>query len=200
MHNQYVVRTGGKITKSLTDLRIETGYRNLRIDTASGRIELTWNDDSPDWELPEKLRPQGMPRWERYQPIYEQKLVIELVIERRPSLKVTFSEGLDRKLNNTHFQYAEEQGWPYDKKVLFAETDHTWTWTDGRQIRLTSGEWGKSVNEMQLVVYGENAEIVTISDRFKLANALKRELAKLLTQVLQLRHAEVGMVDQYTVD
>jgi hypothetical protein len=181
MHDQYVVRTGG-----FFDHRFQ--------ETEIGGIELTWHDDF--WELPDELRPQGMPTSEHYRPIYEQKLVIERSKD-CPGLTVTFSEGLDRRLNAPHFQYAEEKGWPFNKEALFAATDHTQTWTHGSQIRLTSGQWGKTTNEMQLVRQGAHGEeIVTISDRFRLINDMKSQLAQRLTQGLQLHHA---VVDEYTV-
>ncbi len=96
-------------------------------------------------------------------------------------------------------------GWPYDQEAVFAATDHTQTWTDVRKIRLPEGRFVPSttnftVNEMQLVLqkaHGE--EIVTISDRFNVSNGLRRDLVQRLTQGLQLRHAVVGMVDEYTV-
>jgi hypothetical protein len=50
---------------------------------------------------------------------------------------------------------------------------------------------------MQLVVDGE--EIVTISDRFRITNGLKLDLAQRLTEGLQLHHALVGGVDEYSV-
>jgi hypothetical protein len=172
------------------------------------RIELTWQDQS--WQLPDELRPPRMPAHKQYWPIYEQKLVIERSRRSirghgpRDSLTVTFSEGLDRRLNAFHFQYAEEQGWPYDQEAVFAATDHTQTWTGGQKIRLTSGQWeANTMNEMLLVIcplqgaHGE--EIVMISDRFRLGNGLKQQLAQRLTEGLQLRHAVVGGVDEYTV-
>ena len=69
-------------------------------------------------------------------------------------------------------------------------------------IRLTSGQWEANTrNAMQLVLQGAHGEeIVTISqDRFSLSNGLKRDLAQRLTEGLQLRHAVVGGVDEYTV-
>ncbi len=52
---------------------------------------------------------------------------------------------------------------------------------------------------MQLVkAHGE--EIVTISqDRFRVDNGLKAQIAQRLTEGLQLRHAVVGGVHEYTV-
>jgi hypothetical protein len=49
---------------------------------------------------------------------------------------------------------------------------------------------------MQLVVDGE---VYAISDRFRLTNGMKSQLAQRLTEVLQLRHAVLGGVDEYTV-
>jgi hypothetical protein len=200
MHNTYVVRTGGF---DWIGLNPDTTDRIL--GHAGLRIELTWSDQA--WELPDALRPLGMPAHEQYRPIYEQKLVIERSRHSihahgaRDSLTVTFSEGLDRRLNTPHFQYAEEQGWPYDQAAVFAATDHTETWTHVQKIRLTSGRLeDNTMNEMQLVLLdAHGGEIVTISDRFRLVNGLKRELAQGLTEGLQLRHAVVGGVDEYTV-
>ena len=203
MHNPYVVRTGVFDWFDLKDENSDTTDRILGL--AGLRIELTWLDQA--WELPDALRPPGMPAHKQYWPIYEQKLVIERSRHSirghgpRDSLTVTFSEGLDRRLNTPHFQYAEEQGWPYDQEAVFAATDHTETWTHVQKIRLTSGRWEDNTrNEMQLVLLDAHGEeIVTISDRFRLVNGLKRDLAQRLTEGLQLRHAVVGGVDEYTV-
>lgn len=166
-------------------------------DNAGLRIELTWQDNFD--QLPEELRPPGMPAYENWRWIYEQKLVIERSRD-SPRLTVTFSEGLHRSLNAHHFLYAERQGWPFDQQALFAATDHTQTYPDVQKILLTSGQWGISRNEMQLVLQGERGEeFVTISDRFRLTNGLKRELAQRLTEGLHLRHALVGGVHEYSV-
>jgi hypothetical protein len=203
MHNPYVVRTGVIDWFNLKDENSDTTDRILGL--AGLRIELTWLDQA--WELPDALRPPGMPAQQQFWPIYEQKLVIERSRHSirghgpRDSLTVTFSEGLDRRLNTSHFQYAEEQGWPYNQEAVFAATDHTETWTYVQKIRLTSGRWEDNTrNEMQLVLLDAHGEeIVTILDRFRLVNDLKRNLAQRLTEDLQLRHAVVGGVDEYTV-
>ncbi len=194
--NPYVVRTGGFDCFAL----------NADVaDIASLRIELTWQGQHTGWQLPDELRPPGMPahEHEQYSPIYEQKLVI---LRGPPDiLTVTFSEGLDRRLNAPHFQYAAAKGWAYDQQALFAATDHTQTWTDVQKILITSGQWDpirrNDANAMQLVLQGAHGEdIVTISDRFILTNGLKRDLAQRLTEGLQLRHAVgVGGMAEYTV-
>jgi len=116
MHNPYVVRTGGFNCLAL----------NADVaDNAGLRIELTWQDR---WELPDALRPPGMPSYEKYHFIWEQKLVI---LSGPPDiLTVTFSEGLDRRLNITHFNYAAAQGWAYDQQA--PRTTHRLGLTYGR--------------------------------------------------------------------
>ena len=206
MRNPYVVRTGVFDWPRLKDETPE--MTDIILRHAGLRIELTWHDNCP---LPDEQRPPGMPAHEQYSPIYEQKLVIERSRRSirghgpRDSLTVTFSEGLDRRLNTPHFQYAEEQGWPYDQEAVFAATDDTETWTDVRKIRLTSGRRKDNTrNEMQLVLQGPHGEEIVTNggDRFRLLNGLKRRLAQRLTEGLQLRHAVVGgagLVDEYTV-
>jgi hypothetical protein len=121
MRNPYVVRTGVFDWFGLKGENPDLPDGILGL--AGLRIELTWLDQA--WELPDALRPPGMPAHEQYLPIYEQKLVIERSRRSirghgpRDSLTVTFSEGL------AHFQYAEEQGWPYDQEAVFAATDLT---------------------------------------------------------------------------
>jgi len=207
MRNPYVVRTGVFDWFGLQDKNRDLPDRILGL--AGLRIELTWLDQA--WELPDALRPPGMPAHKQYWPIYEQKLVIERSRRSirghgpRDSLTVTFSEGLDRRLNTPHFQYAEEQGWPYDQEAVFAATDDTETWTDVRKIRLTEGRWTHNTrNKMQLVLQGPHGEeiVTNARGRFRLSNGLKRDLARRLTEGLQLRHAVVGgagLVDEYTV-
>jgi hypothetical protein len=207
MRNPYVVRTGVFDWFGLRDENPDLPNRILGL--AGLRIELTWCDQG--WLLPDALRPAGMPANALYCPIYEQKLVIERSRRSirghgsRDSLTVTFSEGLERRLNIPYFQYAEEQGWPYDQQALFAATDHTETWTDVRKIRLTSGRREDNTrNAMQLVLQGAHGEEIVTNggDRFRLSNGLKRRLAQRLTEGLQLRHAVVGgagLVDEYTV-
>ena len=207
MRNPYVVRTGVFDWFGLQDENPDLPDRILGL--AGLRIELTWLDQA--WELPDALRPPGMPAHKQYWPIYEQKLVIERSRRSirghgpRDSLTVTFSEGLDRTLNTAHFQYAEEQGWPYDQEAVFAATDDTETWTDVRKIRLTEGRWEDNTrNEMHLVLQGPRGEeiVTNCRDRFRLSNGLKRDLAQRLTEGLQLRHAAFGVrgqVDEYTV-
>jgi hypothetical protein len=207
MRNPYVVHTGGFDWPRLKDETPE--MTDIILRHAGFRIELTWH--ATCWPLPDELRPPGMPAHEQYNPIYEQKLVIERSRGSlfrhgpRDSLAVTFSEGWDRRLNTPHFQYAEEQGWPYDQEAVFAATDHTQTWTHVQKIRLTSGRWEDNTrNEMQLVLQGPHGEEIVTNggDRFRLSNGLKRDLAQRLTEGLQLRHAVVGgarLVDEYTV-
>jgi hypothetical protein len=207
MRNPYVVRTGVFDWFGLRDENPDLPNRILGL--AGLRIELTWCDQG--WLLPDALRPAGMPANALYCPIYEQKLVIERSRRSirghgpRDSLTVTFSEGLERRLNIPYFQYAEEQGWPYDQEALFAATDHTQTWTHVQKIRLTSGRWEDNTrNEMQLVLQGAHGEeiVTNAGDRHRLSTRLKRDLARRLTEGLQLRHAVVGgagLVDEYTV-
>jgi hypothetical protein len=123
-------------------------------------------------------------------------------------LTETFSEGLDRTLNTAHFQYAEEQGWPYDQEAVFAATDDTETWTDVQKIRLTAGLWEDNTrNAMHLVLQGPRGEeiVTNCGDRFRLTNGLKRDLAQRLTEGLQLHDATFGvrgplvLVHEYTV-
>ena len=73
MHNPYVVRTGVFDWFGLRDENPDLPDRILGL--AGLRIELTWLDQA--WELPDELRPPGMPAHKQYWPIYEQKLVIE---------------------------------------------------------------------------------------------------------------------------
>ena len=202
MRNQYMVHTGGFDWPRLKDETPE--MTDIILRHAGFRIELTWHDNY--WPLPDELRPPGMPAHEQYNPIYEQKLVIERSRGSlfrhgpRDSLTVTFSEGWDRRLNTPHFQYAELHGWPYDQEAVFAATDHTRTWTDVRKIRLPIGRgdpnsYHRTTNQVQLVLQ-DRAKIL---DRFNLTNGLRRDLIERLTQGLQLRHALVGGVDQYVV-
>jgi hypothetical protein len=204
MRNPYVVRTGVFDWFGLKDENPDLPDRILGL--AGLRIELTWDDGRslPDW-----LRPPGMPK----KPKCNLSLTQTLVIERsrrsirghgpRDSLTVTFSELVHRDCYT--FQYAEEQGYPLDKEAVFATMDNTQTCTDVRKIRLTSGQWEANTrNEMQLVLQGAHGEeiLTNCRDRFRLSNGLKRDLARRLTEGLQLRHAVVGgagLVDEYTV-
>jgi hypothetical protein len=199
MHNPYVVRTGVFDWLGLKDKNPDMTDRILGL--AGLRIELTWLDQSR--ELQDDLRPQGMPAHKQYWPIYERKLVIQRsrhgIRGHGPldSLTVTFSEGFDRGLNASHFQYAKEQGWPYDQEALFAATDHTQTWTDVQKIRITSGLWKDNTrSRMQLVLqgsHGEEIKTIALDNEISVSRRLTRQFAQRLTEVLQLRR--VGGVD-----
>jgi hypothetical protein len=216
MHNPYVVRTGVLDWFALKDQNADITDKILGL--AGLRIELTWQDAYPLQDELLQLAPhEHWPTDEEKLAIYDQKLVIERSRHRvrghgpRDTLTVTFSEGLDRRLNAPLFQYAAEQGWPYDQEAVFAAMDHTQTWTDVQEIRLISGKWATDTvrhtnNAMQLVLRGthgnemahaQNTEIVTISDRFRLSNSLIDRLAQRLTEGLQLGRRHARGVDEY---
>lgn len=169
------------------------------------RIELTWQDKYPLTKELLQLAAHGhWPTDEKKLAIYDQKLVIERYGP-RDTLTVTFSEGLDRKLNAPLFQYAAEQGWY--QEAVFAAMDNTQTWTDVQEIRLISGQWEKTRNAMQLVLRGahgeemahaQKTEIVTISEMFWLGNGLRERLAKRLTEGLHLDRRHASGMDKYS--
>ena len=208
MHNPYVVRTGVFDWNRLKDKNPDLPDNILA--RAGSRIELTWDKQR---RLPDSLRPPGMPEEKQSHPLTKQKLVIER--SRRSirghgpldSLTVTLSERVNRY--DYDFQYAEEQGWPFDKHKVFAAMDNTQTWTNVKKIKLICpGESNprlRGVNaayHMQLVRGGAHVtkEIVTIPDsQLSIYEHLKNNIAQRLTEGLQLHHAVVGGVDEYSV-
>jgi hypothetical protein len=200
--NPYLVNTGGTFDWfGLKDKNPDVTDKILGL--AGLRIELTWDDGRrlPDW-----LRPPGMPEKRKCHISATQTLVIER--SRRSirghgpldSLTVTFSELVHR--NCYTFQYAEEQGYPFDKEAVFAAMDHTQTWTEVKKIRLISkrGQYSTSYH-MQLVRRGAHCQEIVTIPQFQLSftQHLKEHMAQRLTQGLQLRHAVVGGVHEYTV-
>jgi hypothetical protein len=200
--NPYLVNTGGTFDWfGLKDKNPDVTDKILGL--AGLRIELTWDDGRrlPDW-----LRPPGMPEKRKCHISATQTLVIER--SRRSirghgpldSLTVTFSELVHR--NCYTFQYAEEQGYPFDKEAVFAAMDHTQTWTEVKKIRLISkrGQYSTSYH-MQLVRRGAHGQEIVTIPQFQLSftQHLKEHMAQRLTQGLQLRHAVVGGVHEYTV-
>jgi hypothetical protein len=194
MHNPYVVRTGvfdwfrlKKENPDMTDKILgQTGLR----------IELTWLNQTR--RLPAELRPPGMPAERQYWPMFIQKLVIDRsrhsIRGHGPCDSLTVTDRRDYT-----FQYAEEQGWPFDKEAVFAALDYTQTWTDVKKIWLLRVDGGYNIRyHMQLVRRGE--EIVTIPEsKLSCTAHLKDLIVHRLTEGLQLRHTVVGGVDEYSV-
>jgi hypothetical protein len=200
--NPYLVNTGG--TFDWLGLKRKNSDMTDKILGLAGlRIQLTWHNQCP---LPDELRPPGMPAERECWPTSSQTLVIERSRHSirghgpRDSLTVTFSEIVHR--NCYTFQYAEEQGYPFDKEAVFAAMDHTQTWAAVKQIRLipARGQYNMSYH-MQLVRRGAHVEeIVTISEfQLSFTKYLKDVIVQRLLEGLQLRHAVVGGVDEYTV-
>jgi hypothetical protein len=203
--NPYLVNTGGTFDWfGLKDKNPDVTDKILGL--AGLRIELTWDNGR---RLPDGLRPPGMPEERECHLLTRQTFVIERSRRSirghgpRDSLTVTFSELVDR--NCYTFQYAEEQGWPFDTEAVFAAMDHTQTWTEVKKIRLISkrvgaGEYGTSYH-MQLVRRGAHGQEIVTIPQFQLSftQHLKEHMAQRLTQGLQLRHAVVGGVHEYTV-
>jgi hypothetical protein len=201
MHNPYVVRTGVFDLFGLKDKNPDMTDRILGL--AGLRIELTWQKQR---RLPDCLRPPGMPEERECHLLTRQTFVIERsrsnIRGHGPCdrLTVTFSELVNR--HDYGFQYAEEKGWPFNKEAVFAAMDHTQTWTEVKTIRLIpkQGQYSTSYH-MQLVRRGDHSEEIVTIPRFQLSftQYLKEHMARRLTQGLQLHHAVIGGVDEYTV-
>lgn len=200
MHNPYVVRTGVFDWVLLKNENPDVTDKIL--GQAGLRIEYTWLNQTR--RLPAHLRPAGMPAEHEYWPTFIQKLVIDrsrYSIEGHgpcDSLTVTFSERVDRR--DYFLQYAEEQGWLIDKEAIFNALDYTQTWTNVKKIRLLPEGGGYNIRyHMQLVQ--RDKEIVNIPEsKLSCTAHLKDMIAHRLTEGLQLRHAVVGGVHEYSVN
>jgi len=206
MHNPYVVRTGGdKKGFDWMDLKdTHPGLTDKILGQAGLRIEYTWLNQTRS--LPAHLRPPGMPAEHEYWPTFIQKLVIDRsrynICGHGPcdSLTVTFSERVDRR--DYFLQYATEQGWLIDKEAIFNALDYTQTWTNVKKIRLLPVEGGYNIRyHMQLVQRDQDIVNFCLIPESKLSCTahLKDMIAHRLTEGLQLRHAVVGGVHEYSV-
>ena len=147
--------------------------------------------------------------WGRSRITLRQEFAIERsrhsVCSHGPRDKLTVSLSENMPIHWSGYRYCAAHGHPLNRAAVEAAMNLAQTWTDVSKIRLPLAPGRRDVSNIEFVRqrrHGEAivSETVSISPRCQFFTPEDKMLfARKLTEELQLRHAVVGGVDEYSI-